>query len=71
MKQLLSKLTRIKALFLAFVMPRIKIWSEIDDWNGVKFYWNDKAMRLLMKTLCGVHIEFGDIKINIYIPYGA
>ena len=53
------------------VMPRIKIWSEVDDWNGVKFYWNDKVMRLMMKKLCGVHIEFGDIKINIYIPYGA
>jgi len=52
-------------------MPRIKIWSEVDGWNGVKFYWNGKVMRLMTKKLFGVHIEFGDIKINIYIPYGA
>ena len=67
----MTYIEKLKALFLAFVMPRIKIWSEVDGWNGVKFYWNDKIMRLITKKLCGVNIEFGDIKINIYIPYGA
>lgn len=57
--------------FNVFVMPkiRIKIWKEDDGWNGIKFYYNDKIERVLLKSICGVNIEFRNIKVNIFISY--
>jgi len=69
MNQLIKKARKVFAIH--FVMPRFKCWREYDGNKCFKLYYNDKVMRILTKSVCGLHIEFSDVKIHIRIPYVA
>lgn len=59
-----------KAFAIHCVMPRFKYWKEEDNNNAFQFYYSDKVMRLLTKSVCGLHIEWGNKhKILIHLPY--
>lgn len=54
---------RIKINRLVF-----KCWIEYDKNNGFQFYHHDKIMRILTKSIMGLHIElFNKYKILIHI----
>jgi hypothetical protein len=60
-----------KAFAIHIVMPRIKFFIDDDGHSCFKFYYSDNVMRLLTKSVYGVHIELGKRKVHIWIPYVA
>jgi uncharacterized protein YehS (DUF1456 family) len=69
MKELIKKIR--KEIGIHIVMPRIKYFIKDDGHSCFKPYYSDKVMRVLTKSVCGIHIEFGKRKLHIWLPYKA